>query len=649
MSKTYSKTKFEVCIMAYSEDDAGVYAEAYTRAYTKYKSKIYARTHAKAYIDAIIEAKAKAYAAAYKSALSKAFDKAYVIPYAEAYAKAYFVAYAKAYPKAKTKAKVKIQAKAKAEAEAEIEAEAEAGAKAEAEVEAETVANAEAEPVARAEAEPVARAEAELVAKAEVEPAAKTEAEAKAEAEARVGTLNSLYDLSTDCLRLSTYFFHPIQKCAQQVYHTAVPLSPTSTQLYESYSHSVIDNQLSHVTAFSGAPNTWGSLLRAIDIRPRQLTCITTSAQRVIAACEDIVNIYSAVTFAFQQSLCTPETVIKIQGSSDGSILFFAHSFSVTVWDVQTGGLIHTFTVSSKINDMIASVTHVACGSSDSSVTLWDIHTKEEIKCFGDGQPIINIFWLPHPKLAAVTQRSICIHNFTLGTLGSFPIPHQVWGAVYLVDRSVFMVGISSPSKRDNQEQSYFVMIKYMSGCLHGLELGFSMLPVQLACPVLVGEAIACITPPTGVQLFDTESRSWTNNPPLLNAATSLAVSMDRNLVVQTKDSIQFFPIDILTGGGDKAHRDAQLSHIYPLGKNHIICILQPTRNLTLLELETLQELHNSLVGSLLADQLTSAHGLVAEFGISAVVGAWQSSSPLPKRRETAEDAPLYGWSPECT
>jgi hypothetical protein len=43
------------------------------------------------------------------------------------------------------------------------------------------------------------------------------------------------YDLATDCLRLSMHFFHPIQQCAQQVYHTALPLSPTSSLLRNSY------------------------------------------------------------------------------------------------------------------------------------------------------------------------------------------------------------------------------------------------------------------------------------------------------------------------------------------------------------------------------------------------------------------------------
>ena len=85
--------------------------------------------------------------------------------------------------------------------------------------------------------------------------------------------------LARDCLRFSMHFFHPIQQCAQQLYHAALPLSPTSSHLHNSCLQSVIDNQLCHITTFSGAPDEWGLLLRTIDVRPGRLTCIATSAQ----------------------------------------------------------------------------------------------------------------------------------------------------------------------------------------------------------------------------------------------------------------------------------------------------------------------------------------------------------------------------------
>jgi len=116
--------------------------------------------------------------------------------------------------------------------------------------------------------------------------------------------------------------------------------------------------------------------------------------------------------------------------------------------------------------------------------------------------------------------------------------------------------------------------------------------------------------------------------------------------------------VTVLTSG--EAHNNIRPSHVYPLGKNHIICLLQSNRHLTLLELETLQEIRPDdsatlLLRSLLADKSASARassgcGFVAEFGISLIMRKWKSGAPLPEWTEVGdEDVPLRGWSPKCT
>ena len=462
------------------------------------------------------------------------------------------------------------------------------------------------------------------------------------------------------------HFFHPIQQCAQQVYHTALPLSPTSSHLHKSCLQSVIDSQLSHVTTFLGAPDAWGLLLRTIDVRPKWLTSITTSHQRIVTSCEDIVNIYDAVTFVLQQTLCPPETVTKIQGSPDGSLLFFAHSFTLTMWDVQTGGLVHTFTVHPKINDIVVSTTgdHIACGSSNGSVTSWNIHTKEG-RGFGNSQPVIAICWLSPARLAVATQSSVYIANtYLVRTSNNLSFLGHVWGMVYLGENK-FLVGTSQPGGGTNQELYSFEIISYQEPSAHKEQQSLEDLgqlkhskklwrkkpPIysgQLIHPIYMGNEISCITLPSGVQLFDIESNSWSHNPPLLNAAISVAVSLDRNLVVQTKDSIQIFSLDVLTTA--KAHNGVHLSHIYPLGKKYIIC-LQPNKHLTLLELETLQELRNGENGPLLESLLTNnPPSPCVELGILAVMRAWQLGAPLPEQTEAADrGASLSRLSPDHT
>ena len=477
------------------------------------------------------------------------YHTVYGVVYARAHAKVHAEFYRKAYDeiydRAYSNSYVKSIAKAKAEARAKVHAK--------------TYAKTHADTHAKVKAEARAKVHAEV--------------EAKAEAKAEADVLTTpLYNLATDCLRLSMHFFHPIHQCAQQVYHTALPLSPTSSHLHKSYLQSVIDHQLAHVVAYSGAPSTWGLILRTINLRPRQLTCITTSAQSIIAACDEIVNIYDAVTFILQQSLCASAAVTKIQDSPDGSVLFFAHSFSITMWDVQTGGLIHTFTTQSKINDIAISETgdHIACGSSDGSITFWNVCTRVEGKDIGDCHPVVKIHWLSPLELTVATKSSVYVYNITVGKISNKPFNStSVWGMVHL-GQGEFQVGTSQPGEEGSEELYTFEPIKHTQGRL-SRQPWKAPTPVplgQLTHPTLAGNKIVCITPPSGVQLFDTKSYCRTNNPPLLDAAISVAVSLDRNLVVQTKDSIQIFSLDVLASSENR--RNIHLSHIYPLGEKHI-------------------------------------------------------------------------------
>ena len=435
-----------------------------------------------------------------------------------------------------------------------------------------------------------------------------------------------------------------------------------------------MDDQLSCVTAFSGALDTWGLLLRVIDVRPRQLTCITTFPQRIVAACGDVVNIYDAVTFVLRQSLSTPEPAKKIHGSPHGSILFAAHYLSITMWDVQTGGLIHTFTTRSRINDTAVSTTgdHIACGLSDGTVVSWDIHTKEKIKASGNGQPVEAILWLSSAELAIATQSSVYVWNFTDGeTSNSLSTPGQVCGMVRSEDASYFLVGTSWLGKEARLEVCTLKPIKYAEhsdrppgGFYPGRldwqpAFGSSMsIPLgRLTCPTFVDNEVVCVALPSGVRSFNIESHSWNDNIPLLDAATSIAVSSNRNLVVQTNDSIQIFSADVLKGR--EVREDVRSSHVYPLGENHIICILEPSRRLIILELETLRELRPDDEAPPLRSPPTNlspsaralfGRGLIAQVGVSAVMEAWQSGAPLPERAEAAdEDAPLSALSPSCT
>jgi hypothetical protein len=153
----------------------------------------------------------------------------------------------------------------------------------------------------------------------------------------------------------------------------------------------------------------------------------------------------------------------------------------------------------------------------------------------------------------------------------------------------------------------------------------------------------------------------WTNNPPLLDAAASVAVSLNRNLVAQTKDSIKIFSTDVLTSG--EAHSDTRVSHIYPLGENYIICIIRPTRRVTILESETLRELRRDdetlpfwslpVETDFVPDpEPDFSRPLNGVFDIPTAMRTWWLDTSLDERDEFPDEdtpRPVYGLSPAYT
>ena len=466
----------------------------------------------------------------------------------------------------------------------------------------------------------------------------------------------SLSQLATDYLRMTMYFFYPIQQCAQHIYHTALPLSPLST--LRRVNQQGISRDRTHVAGFSGAPLNWGLLLTTISVGPRRPTAIATFAEKIAVACEDVVNIYDAVTFVLEQSLRTPQSVTRIQGSENGSILYSTHARSVRLWDIQTGGLIEILHTQSEINDTVISREngHIACHLSDGSVTIQNGHTKNQ-DSFRCVQPVVTTCWLSSTGLAVATKNYIHICNMDARTIsGVGDVFDPVWGMV--LRSGELVVGTSKPGAAGNQESYSFSTITYGRHSTPQIRKGFIgrfNFGGKLTSPIPVASKIVSITPPNGVQVFNTTNSLWIK-PPLLEKAKSLAVSLDGNLVVQTEGSVQIFSLDVLER--EASGKERQLSHAYPLGGKHAVC-LDTNRHITIIELETLRSIHPT-TDTLLPESLSTkpspptrepcSRGPVAEFGVPVVVQAWSSQAPLPSWTEGAEEEALLGGSsPTCT
>ena len=155
-----------------------------------------------------------------------------------------------------------------------------------------------------------------------------------------------------------------------------------------------------------------------------------------MAACDDgTLAIYDSVTGALRLSLSLADPVRAMGGTPDGSLLFCAHKApSITAWDMQTGGLIHTFVLKQTTEDIAVSMRgrYLACGLSGRYLEVWEVANKTE----GAAPwtiPGTHFCWLePEGRLAVSTKGLVRIWDIIAGSiLRSFKIPHPVNRMVY--------------------------------------------------------------------------------------------------------------------------------------------------------------------------------------------------------------------------
>ena len=142
----------------------------------------------------------------------------------------------------------------------------------------------------------------------------------------------------------------------------------------------------------------------------------------IVAACDDgTVGIHDSVTGVLRLSLSLPHPIQTMAGSPDGSILFCTHreSPSITMWDIQTGGLVHTFTLTAEAANTAVSLSgrYLACGLSDGTVNVWEVANRMGGPIFCSGSPGITcLCWLaPEEQLMIATKESVHIRDIATG------------------------------------------------------------------------------------------------------------------------------------------------------------------------------------------------------------------------------------------
>ena len=178
------------------------------------------------------------------------------------------------------------------------------------------------------------------------------------------------------------HFFQLIQQSAQHIYHSALPLSPKSS-IFSSMS---LPEQ-TRISDFYGRPDHWGSVVRTITSISGWFTCITTigrgSTAKIVGACNDgTVRIYDSVTGVLRLSLRPEFPVQEMTGLPDGSLLVCTHIGRplITLWDIQTGGLVQTFILKGEAKGTTVSLKgrYLACEASEGTVNLWETASRTQ-------------------------------------------------------------------------------------------------------------------------------------------------------------------------------------------------------------------------------------------------------------------------------
>ena len=251
---------------------------------------------------------------------------------------------------------------------------------------------------------------------------------------------------------------------------------------------------------------------------------MTTIGHKIAAACGDgTVGIYDSVTGVLRLSLSPAHPIKAMRGSPDGSILFCTGGDSplVTLWDIQTGGLIHIFTPKQRVKDIAISLKgrYLACSLSDGSVEFWEVANKREGSSFGHGPPVTYLCWLaPEGHLMVASEASVNIWDVVTGrVLHGLKMQDPVCGAAYSQKLHQLAIAASSGG------ESTIILVDPQTGASSASyrvqqrlsSFAFSQTTKELVCGTMTH----------GLQLFNFSTRRWRylNHPTAIKSVFTLS------------------------------------------------------------------------------------------------------------------------------
>ena len=182
---------------------------------------------------------------------------------------------------------------------------------------------------------------------------------------------------ANDSQRFLLDHFDTIKKSPSHIYHSALPLCPSSSCLPKCYSGELSQE----VKVVKGLPAGWGKCSHTVAYG--SITSISCWNNTIAVGYFDVdIIILDAVTGSQMATFSGHrDTVCCLVFSSDGkSLVSGSADETVKLWDIQTGGVVRTFTGHTGAIHAIsisADFTTIASGSTDKSIHLWNIYTGE--------------------------------------------------------------------------------------------------------------------------------------------------------------------------------------------------------------------------------------------------------------------------------
>ena len=313
------------------------------------------------------------------------------------------------------------------------------------------------------------------------------------------------------------------------------------------------------------------------------------STATIAAACDDgAVRIYDSVTGVLRLSLRPKLPIGEMMGPADGSLLVCTHTGYpiITLWDIQTGGLVHTFILKGEIKRTAVSLKgrYLACETSENTVNFWETSSRTEYPDpLGKFEGNTPCWMAPEELITVVDRGSVYIRDVIAKgpSVHKFDVLRSAQSVVY--SQSFDLLAIISPYILGHS----FVIIDIKTGTsstLHGggkrlSFVAFSQPTKQLVCG---GEA-------PGLEMVDISTGCWMHFD--FPATVTSASTLSNGAVVANVRGSGIQLLSLHQGHASSPQPAPPPLTIYPLDKGRIISIIPATDDrVILLETATMSQ-----------------------------------------------------------